>query len=176
MYIYYKTNFLTFKYILNKSKRYYYEHAKSIARHSMSFSTSKLFEFNSNAYNICITRDAITISHSDLLTEIIKKEITDYLDIIFNHNFIKGYVNDVGKAQEWLLDVISKYNHLSTDFNSISRSMQRGYIKHFRKRVEKIMRNNGANDNEIALVTNTSIINAINRNRVPEDVAWAYLQ
>ena len=176
MYIYYKTNFLSYKKILNKLNRYCNETSSLIARNSMKISRSDSFEFRTETYSIYINKNTITISHNSSLPDIIKKEIMDYFNIIFNRNFINGYVNDVGKEQEWLLDVITKYNHISTDFNTLSRNMKHGYIKYFREKVEKIMRNDGADDNEIALVSDTSIINAINRNRTPEDVAWAFLQ
>lgn len=46
----------------------------------------------------------------------------------------------------------------------------------YKKRLQNEMIKLGATDQELKLITNTIVKNAINRNREPKDVAWALVQ
>lgn len=49
-------------------------------------------------------------------------------------------------------------------------------LEQYRSQLILEMKKLGATKNEIELISDTLILNAINNNRKPEDVAWAVLQ
>lgn len=67
---------------------------------------------------------------------------------------------------------IRSRKQMPLDISRISESA----IAEYRKLLLAELKKMGADENDINLVSDTIIINAINKNRKAEDVAWAILQ
>lgn len=67
---------------------------------------------------------------------------------------------------------IRSRKQITPDISRISESE----IAEYRKSLLAELKKMGADENDINLVSDTIIINAINKNRKAEDVAWAILQ
>lgn len=60
------------------------------------------------------------------------------------------------------------------NYNNVD--MERFMIIQYKEQIIIEMKKMGASDNELLLVREATVRNAIRRNRRPEDVAWAILQ
>lgn len=54
--------------------------------------------------------------------------------------------------------------------------MDTDIFKEYKKRLQDEMIKLGATDQELKIITDTIVKNAINKDRKPEDVAWALVQ